>query len=182
MAAWMTNQIEFIINHIASKPDYIDSASLYEEFQDNQEKWAEVEVGIYDEYIRREATLSPKSQKLKCDQEQHHYKENHQDKQIHTLHRVLLQHPWKMHSNIQQQHNMFMMQMHATNPTIQQPHDDTPHQMQYTLTKGTGLEGIHWDWLDEAICNTWKMSLPHDAEFETCFECNQYICPRCART
>jgi hypothetical protein len=62
MAAQMTNQIEnqieFIINHIASQPEYIDNTALFEAFQENQEKWAEVEAGIYDDYIRGEGRLS----------------------------------------------------------------------------------------------------------------------------
>ncbi len=78
----MTNQIEFIINHIASQPDYIDSTGLFKAFQENQEKWAEVEAGIYNEYIRGEGMLSPITQKLKWDQEQHRYKES-QDKDQH---------------------------------------------------------------------------------------------------
>ncbi len=74
-ATRMTNQMEFIINHIASQPNYIKNTGLFEAFQENQAKWAEVEAGIYDKYIRGEGTLSPVTQNLTWDREHLRYEE-----------------------------------------------------------------------------------------------------------
>jgi hypothetical protein len=75
-AARMTNQIEFIINHITSQPDYIKNTGLFEAFQENQAKWAEVEAGIYDKYIRGEGTISPVTQNLTWDRDNLRYEES----------------------------------------------------------------------------------------------------------
>ncbi len=37
-AARMTNQIEFILNHIATHPKYMDGTGLFEAFQENHAK------------------------------------------------------------------------------------------------------------------------------------------------
>jgi hypothetical protein len=70
MAACMNNQIEFIINHITAQPDSLEGNRLFEAFQENQAKLAEVEAGSYAEYIRGEGTLSPKTLVLKRRTEQ----------------------------------------------------------------------------------------------------------------
>ena len=75
-AARMTNQIEFIINHIASQPDYIKNTGLFEAFQENQAKWAEVEAGICDKYIRGEGTISLITQNLTWDREHLRYEDS----------------------------------------------------------------------------------------------------------
>ena len=36
----------------------MDGTGMFEAFQENQEKWVEVEAGVFDEYIRGEGTLS----------------------------------------------------------------------------------------------------------------------------
>ncbi len=46
-AACMNNQIEFIINHIAAQPEFLEGNGLFEAFQENQAKFAAVEAGIY---------------------------------------------------------------------------------------------------------------------------------------
>ncbi len=70
MAARMTNQLEIIINHIAAQPEFLEGNGLFEAFQENQAKFAEVKAGIYAEYIRGEGTLSPKTLALKQRTEQ----------------------------------------------------------------------------------------------------------------
>ena len=35
-AACMTNQIKFILNHIATHPEYMDGTGLFKAFQENQ--------------------------------------------------------------------------------------------------------------------------------------------------
>ncbi len=50
-SACLNNQIEFIINHIAAQPGYLEGNGLFKAFQENQEKRSEVEAGIYAEYI-----------------------------------------------------------------------------------------------------------------------------------
>jgi hypothetical protein len=66
----MNNQIEFIINHITAQPEFLEGNGLFEAFQENLAKFAEVEAGIYAEYIRGEEPLSPKTIALKRRTEQ----------------------------------------------------------------------------------------------------------------
>jgi hypothetical protein len=61
--------------HTAALNPPLDSTRLFEAFQENQAKWAEVAAGIYDEYIRGEGTHSPTTQKLKWDREHLWYNE-----------------------------------------------------------------------------------------------------------
>jgi hypothetical protein len=70
MAACMNNQIKFIINHIAAQPEFLEGNGQFEAFQENQAKFAEVEAGIYTEYIRGEGTLLPETLALKRRTEQ----------------------------------------------------------------------------------------------------------------
>ena len=76
-AARMTNQIEFIINNIAKKPEFLEGEGLFEAYQEHISKWETIEAGIYDEYIRGEGTLSPRTQKLKWSEEYKNYTEDH---------------------------------------------------------------------------------------------------------
>ena len=69
-AARMTNQIKFILNHITTHPEYMDGTGLFEAFQENQAKWAEVEAGKFDKYTRGEGTLLPRTQQLKWARDQ----------------------------------------------------------------------------------------------------------------
>jgi hypothetical protein len=66
----MSNQIKFFINHIAAQPEFLEGNGLFEAFQENQAKFAEVEAGIYTEYIRGEGTLLPETLALKRRTEQ----------------------------------------------------------------------------------------------------------------
>jgi hypothetical protein len=53
----MTNQIEFIINNIAKKPEFLEGEGLFEAYQEHISKWQTLEAGIYDEYIRGEGNM-----------------------------------------------------------------------------------------------------------------------------
>ncbi len=74
----LNNQIEFIINHIATQPDYLNGNGLFEAFQQNHEKWAKIESEIHKEYIRGEEIPSPEA----SDTEHNYCKDRHP--QVHT--------------------------------------------------------------------------------------------------